>query len=297
MHATDGTSVGIVDCHFHVIDLPQRHPMVEGRSYTAALATLREWRDTLGPLGVTHGVVVQPSFYGTDNRVLRRALAEGAGRLVGIAAVGPEVTDAQLDALAAAQVRGVRVAFFERGDPRAMGGFVALDAFADLDRLASRLRARDMHLQLFTDSRLLPELAARLERTRLPVVIDHMGRAPARLGAAHAGVKALVRLLSEGRVWVKLSGVANISDRGPTYDDARAIHDALLAANPEHLVWGSDWPHTKPAGARPCTSALLQLLHEWTPVEADRRRILTLNPARLYRVPATRPSAPSQTNS
>jgi predicted TIM-barrel fold metal-dependent hydrolase len=268
--------------------------MVEGRSYTPAPAALREWRDTLGPLGVTHGVVVQPSFYGTDNRVLQSALAEGQGRLVGIAAVGPEVTEAQLDALAAARVRGVRVAFFEPGDPRAMGGFVALDAFTDPDRLASRLRARGMHLQLFTDSRLLPQLAARLEHLHLPVVIDHMGRAPARLGATHAGVKALVRLLSEGRVWVKLSGLANISDAGPAYDDARAVHDALLAANAEQLVWGSDWPHTKPAGAKPSTPALLQLFHEWTPAEADQRRILTLNPARLYRLPSTSPSTSSE---
>lgn len=290
MSSTEAAGVGSVDCHFHVIGAPDRFPMIASRSYTPAPAALADWRDTLGPLGVTHGVVVQPSFYGVDNRAMLAALDEGNGRLVGVAAVEPDVTEAQLDALAAAGVRGVRVAHFEPGDPRAMGGFVQLDAFAAFDDFASRLRARDMHLQLFTDSRLLPGIAARLRRTRVTVVIDHMGRAPARLGAAHAGIESLVRLLSEGRIWVKLSGVANISDLGPTYDDARPVHEALLAANPEQLVWGSDWPHTKPAGDRPHADALLRLFHQWTPAEADRRRILTLNPMRLYRLPAARPS-------
>ena len=276
------TSVGVVDCHFHVIASPQRFPMVEGRSYTPAPAALHEWREVLGTAGVSHGVVVQPSFYGTDNRVLLDALREDRGRLVGVAAVRPDITEAQLDDLADAGVRGVRLAHFEPGDKRAMGGFVPLAAIDDLESFASRLCARDMHLQLFTDSRLLADVAARFGSTRVPVVIDHMGRTPARLGADHAGVKAMVRLLSEGRVWIKLSGLANISDLGPTYDDARSLHEALLAANPEQLVWGSDWPHTKPAAARPDTGALLRLFHEWTPQDADRRRVLTLNPMRLY---------------
>lgn len=284
----DAANVGTVDCHFHVIAPPERHPMVAWRSYTPSPASLREWRDTLGPFGVTHGVVVQPSFYGVDNSVLLDALSEGDGCLVGVAAVAPDVTEAQLDELAEAHVRGVRVAHFERGDPRAMGGLVALDAFANLDAFASRLRARGLHLQLFTDSRLLPGIAARLERIGVPVVIDHMGRTPARLGAAHAGVQAMVRLLSEGRIWVKLSGIANISDLGPMFEDARAIHEALLAANPEQLVWGSDWPQTKPAGARPHTDELLRRLHDWTPMDADRRRILTLNATRLYRLQGLR---------
>jgi predicted TIM-barrel fold metal-dependent hydrolase len=218
------------------------------------------------------------------------ALEEGNGRLVGIAAVDPGVTDVQLDALAAAHVRGIRVAHFEPGDARAMSGFVSFEAFDDVDSLASRLHARGMHLQLFTDSRLLPKIAARLERVRVPVVIDHMGRAPAHLGASHPGIRAMVHLLSQGRVWVKLSGLANISDLGPTYDDARAVHEALLAANPQQLIWGSDWPHTKTTGLRPHADALLRLFHEWTPAEADRRRVLTLNPMQLYRLPVPSPS-------
>lgn len=268
-----------VDCHFHVIAPADRSPMLPGRSYTPVPASLAQWRATLGPLGVTHGVVVQPSVYGTDNRVLLDALAAGGGALVGVAAVGHDVCDAELDRLAAAGVRGVRMAHFEPGDARAMGGFVPFEAF---DALEGRLAERALHLQLFTDSRLLPGLEARLMRSRVPVVIDHMGRAPATLGAGHEGMCSLARLMRSGPVWVKLSGVANVSEAAPHYEDARLIHEALLDANPDRLVWGSDWPHTRPVGERPSTAALRALFNAWTPA-ALRERILSGNARALYR--------------
>ena len=253
---------GWIDSHFHVIAPPERHPMLPTRSYTPAPASLNQWRETLSPFGITRGVVVQPSFYGTDNRVLLAALAEGNGHLVGVAAVAADVTDDELDRLAAAGVRGVRMAHFEAGDPRAMGGFVPFSAF---DALEGRLHERNMHLQLFTDSRLLPGISDRIVRSRVPVVIDHMGRAPASLGDRHVGIKALIRLLADGPVFVKLSGIANISDASPVYGDARAVHDALLAARPDRLLWGSDWPHTRPSGAKPSTASLVRLFQAWTP--------------------------------
>lgn len=270
--------MGLVDCHFHVIAPPDDAPMAAQRSYTPAPASLDDWRATLAPLGVTHGVVVQPSIYGTDNSVLLSALRQGGGRLVGVAAVDAGVSDDELERLASAGVRGVRMAHFEPGDPRAMGGFVPFTTF---DAMEHRLAERGLHLQLFTDSRLLPAIAGRLSASRVPVVIDHMGRAPARLGAAHAGIAALVRLMREGPVWVKLSGIANVSEAAPAHDDARAVHEALLEAAPGRLVWGSDWPHTRPGGARPSTRSLVELFRRWTP-GALRDQIATRNPLDLY---------------
>lgn len=273
---------GVADCHFHVVAPLPSSPMAAERSYTPGPASLCRWRRTLGPLGVDRGVVVQPSVYGTDNGVLLRTLAQGQGRLVGVAAVAATVSEAELDALAQAGVKGVRMAFFEPGDPRARGGFVDFSAF---EALEPRLAARALHLQLFTDSRLLPRIAARLRRARVPVVIDHMGRSPAALGARHEGLDALCGLLGDGRVWVKLSGVANISDASPGYPDARAVHERLLQANPGQLVWGSDWPHTRPGHAPPDTARLFHLLRSWTPDEAVLARILTGNPQALYGLP------------
>ena len=280
MQADAEAKAGWVDCHFHVIAPPQRYPMLANRSYTPAPASLSAWRDALLPCGVTHGVVVQPSFYGTDNRVLVAALEAGGGSLVGVAAVAADVSEDELDRLAEAGVRGVRLAHFEAGDPRAMGGFVPFSAF---DALEPRLHARNMHLQLFTDSRLLPDIADRMLRSRVPVVIDHMGRAPAALGARHVGMQALARLMADGPVWVKLSGIANISDAAPDYADVHTVHDALLSARPDRLLWGSDWPHTKPSGARPSTAALVGLFQAWTP-PAHLDRIGKDNALAFYRL-------------
>ncbi|NDY93328.1 amidohydrolase family protein [Ideonella livida] len=283
---TDG-----VDCHFHVIAPPEDAPMAPGRSYTPAPAPLAAWRARLGGLGLRQGVVVQPSLYGTDARVLLDALAQGGGALVGVAAATPEVDEATLDRWAEAGVRGLRMAHFEPGDPRALSGFVHFEAA--FDALAPRMAARGWHLQLLTDSRLLPALAPRLRRSPVPVVLDHMGRTPARLGTAHAGMQSLCALLAEGVVWVKLSGVANVSEAAPGYEDARAVHDALLAAAPERLVWGSDWPHTRPQGEVPDTAALLRHFLAWTP-EAWHAPILCRQPRALYGLPdITQPAAAS----
>ncbi|MFM2402739.1 MAG: hypothetical protein RL223_619 [Pseudomonadota bacterium] len=267
--------MAFIDSHCHVIAPLDLAPMAPQRTYTPEPADIAQWRDTLAPLGVSHGVLVQPSVYGTDNRVLLAALTQAQAQalapltLAGIAAVDADVGDAELDRLQAAGVRGIRLSHFEPGDPRDRGGFVRWPAF---EALEPRLAERDLHLQLFTDSRLLHGLAPRLQRSRVPVVIDHMGRAPAALGARHAGLRTLAALMRDAPVWVKLSGIANISDAGPDHADARAVHEALLAAAHERLLWGSDWPHTRPGGVKPSTAALMDLFIAWTPA-ALRARI------------------------
>jgi 2-pyrone-4,6-dicarboxylate lactonase len=267
------------DCHFHVIAPHAQFPLHAGRSYTPPEASLDDWRATMAPLGITRGVLVQPSVYGIDNRALLSALAAGDGQLVGVAAASAEISEAGLDALADAGVRGLRFSHFNAGDPRGMAGFVAL---TELPTLAPRLRARGLHVDLFTDTRLLTDIEQVLRDARVAVVLDHMGRTPAALGADHAGTHALGRLLGEGWCWVKLSGLANISEQAPLYDDARPVHERLVCKHAGRLVWGSDWPHTRPHGPRPETRDLLDRFLEWTPGEATRQRILADNASELY---------------
>ena len=278
MHTMAGTAPGAVDTHFHVVAPTTAFPMAAERSYTPPPAALGQWQATWAPLGVTHGVVVQPSIYGTDNRVLLHALAQAPDHLVGIAAVSANVTDAELDHLAASGVRGVRMAHFEAGDPRARGGFVPFSTF---DALEARLQARGLHLNLFTDSRLLPALANRLARATVPVVIDHMGRTPVQEGLAHPGLQALRDLLHSGNVWVKLSGLANVSTNFTTFDDVQPLHLALLATRPDRLLWGSDWPHTNPHAAAPAAGLLMDCFGRWTPAWLQ-QAIRWDNPKRLY---------------
>lgn len=270
-----------VDCHFHVVEPQDRFPMLAGRAYTPAEAPLGAWQATLGPWGFRRGVLVQPSFYGTDNTALLHTLARAGGTLVGVGAATDEVSERALDALALAGVRALRFAHLSTDEARRMPGLVPLTA---LRGLAPRLRARGMHVDLLTDSRLLPDIEAELKAAGLPVVLDHMGRAPAALGDTHVGMVAMRRLLDQGWLWVKLSGVANVSDLAPAYEDARRIHERLVSHCPERLVWGSDWPHTRPKGAVPSTQALWDHFLAWTPDPAQQRLILQTNPYALYRL-------------
>lgn len=272
--------MGSVDCHFHVIGPAAEFPLHSSRGYTPPEAPIDAWRATLAPLGFTHGVVVQPSIYGTDNSALLAALTEGAGDLVGVGAATGSISDDELDAIASAGVRGLRFAHFEPGDARALPGFVPV---SELRELAPRLRERKLHVDLFTDTRLLGGISRLLGDARVPIVIDHMGRTPAALGVAHDGVAQLREMLEEGWCWVKLSGLANVSDQAPMYENARPMHEWLVDNFPERLVWGSDWPHTRPHGKPPVTHGIFERFMAWTP-EARRRSILLDNPRGLYKL-------------
>jgi predicted TIM-barrel fold metal-dependent hydrolase len=131
----------------------------------------------------------------------------------------------------------------------------------------------------------LPDTIPALESLGLPVVIDHMGRTDARAGTSSAGFQSLLRLVGDGGCWVKLSGAHRLSMQAPHYPDVRPFHEALLRANPDRLVWGTDWPHPRIEGDMPDAGRLLDLFHHWTPDQETRRRILAANPARLYGFP------------
>jgi predicted TIM-barrel fold metal-dependent hydrolase len=138
------------------------------------------------------------------------------------------------------------------------------------------------HLQLWIDVKDLPDTISVLKALALPVVIDHMGRTDARAGTASPGFQALLRLVGDGGCWVKVSGAHRLSRRAPDYEDARPFHEALARANPDRLVWGSDWPHPRIEGEMPDAGHLLDLFQAWTPDEATSKRILVSNPAALY---------------
>jgi predicted TIM-barrel fold metal-dependent hydrolase len=138
------------------------------------------------------------------------------------------------------------------------------------------------HLQLWIDVKDLPDTIPVLKPLGLPVVIDRMGRTDARAGIATAGFQSLLRAVSDGWCWAKLSGAHRISRDAPDYADARPFHEALVAANPERLVWGGDWPHPRVEGEMPDAGHLFELFQQWTPDRATQHRILVTNPAKLY---------------
>ncbi len=263
---------GACDCHAHVIGLPEHYPFTAERSYTPPPAPEEAYLAMHRALGIERGVLVQVSVHGTDNRLLVETLRRHPQRLRGIAVVTPDVAEAELDVLEAAGVRGLRC-------NELFGGGIGLEA---METLARRIARRRWHLQLLIDGRRLPSISARLAGLPVPFVIDHMGYIPTAGGLGDPGFQELCKLLKEADCWVKISGANRISSQPIPYRDTIPFAQALVAARPERVVWGSDWPHVAIKGPMANDGVLLDLLADWVPDEATRNRILADNPAALY---------------
>ena len=264
---------GAVDTHAHVIGLPPAYPFAAERSYTPPEAAPGAYLHMLIATGMTYGVLVQVSVHGTDNRLMLETLRAHPDRLRGIAVIPLGLADSELARLKEAGVAGLRLNAL-------YGGGVGLQ---DLEGFGALCRDWGWHLQLLLDARTLPELAPRIARLSVPVVVDHMGHFPARLGVEAPGFQALLRLVRNG-AWVKLSGAYRLADvpEGAPWAETVPRARALLAAAPGRCVWGSDWPHVSHWGAMMNVGDLLDLVADWAPDEAQRRQILVENPHRLY---------------
>lgn len=268
---------GACDTHFHLFGPVSRFPYAQGRAYTPPEAPLEKVFAMHARLGIEHGVVVQGNAHGTDNSVLLDALKREPKRLRAVAIVKDTTTRTELKAMADAGVRGLRFHYLPHHASRHSG--LGVEAF---EKLAPHMTELGLHVQFFLDARELPAVMPRLKDWKLPVVLDHFGSAKAAEGTAAPGFQEMRKYLSEGRIWVKISGAYRASQRYPDYDDARPLHQALIAANPDQLLWGSDWPHPRLADNMPDDGHLLDLFNAWTSDEALRRKILVDNPAKLY---------------
>ncbi len=209
-------------------------------------------------------------------------LAHEPKRLRGVAVGGAELSKDTLKQWHAVGIRGLRANEFRRdGKPYYQNGV----ALKEIEPLLPLIADLGWHLQLWIDARDLPEMAGALKRVPVPVVVDHMGRLEYRYGTHHPGFQALLRGVGAGRLWAKLSGTYRLGATPPDYTQARPFHDALIAANPRNLVWGTDWPHPRPEGPVPDAARLLQVFLDWTPQPNLRQAILADNPARLYDFP------------
>lgn len=262
------------DCHAHLFGPYDRYPLAADRSYTPPEALAQDYRALLARLGLSHGVLVHPSAYGDDFSLLLHALAQHA-ELRGVVVVRRDTAQP----LADLRRRSVRAARFSHrsGAGANFAGSASLD---DLIALAPRLADAGLHAELWTDCTVLPDIAEQLRTLPVPVVIDHMGGFDVDAGIAAPGFRALLALLESGRVWAKLCVYRNLL-ASPDLERGRPFHDAMLSANPDRLVWGSDWPHLRVQPA-PDATQLLATFRRWTANEVLANRILVSNPAALY---------------
>lgn len=268
---------GATDTHSHVIGLPPEYPFVPERSYTPPEAPLAAYKAMHEALGIERAVIVTPSVHGTDNRITLEAIAGYGPDARGVAVVSQDISEQDILELHYGGIRGVRLNVL-------FGGGVGLGAFS---ALAPKIRGLGWHIQLLIDvSRDLAEMASLIRASGIPVVVDHMGHMPVEKGLDDPGFRIFLGLVRDGLAWSKLSGNYRISTRRPRFEDANPFAQALIEACPQHMVWGTDWPHVAMTEHMPDTTDLLNALDDYAPDAEMKKMILVDNPATLYGFPA-----------
>ena len=264
---------GMVDTAIHIYEA--KYPIVPTATFKPPVASVADYQKVCERVGIARTIVVQPTAYGTDNRCTLEAIEKiGPERTRGVAVVDPLVTDAELDRLTKAGIRGIRYFMMP-------GGVLSWD---DVDKLAPRVTAFGWTLNLQLDGRTFPEYEERVKRWPGTLVIDHTGKFLEPVPVDHPGVKTIQRLLENGRTYLKLAGPYETSKKGPPYyDDVGALAKTFVKTAPERMMWASNWPMPNPPGGiKPDDAAMLDIMLDWVPDEKIRNKVLVDNPARLY---------------
>jgi len=278
---------GACDCHVHVFGSAAEFPFAARRGYTPPPAGADELLALQEALHLARVVIVQPSVYGSDNACTVDGMRRLGERARGVAVIDAATSNAALDEMHRAGIRGVRVNLATAGesDPGA--------ARRNLGEAVARVAPFGWHVQVYTELSVVAALHDEVPRLGVPIVFDHFGGAAAKGGVEQPGFDALLSLVAAGHAYVKVSGAYRSSDEAPAYADVAPLARALIAANPERILWGTDWPH--PHAARPGAALdeiapfydiddglALNQLPQWAPSAALRRKILSENAARLY---------------
>ena len=264
---------GATDCHAHVFGPQEQFPYLPGAAYIPPDATPRNYADMLTAIGCQRAVLVQPSVYGPDNSCMVAALKSGVFNFRGIAVVEPNPSDKELQMLHDAGVRGIRINLASETEGL---------TFADGERLAPRLKEMGWHLQFFLDMEKMPEAETKLASLNINIVIDHFAKCQAANSVNGKAFQALLRLMKRDNVWAKIMGAYFLSKQKPMYPDVTPLAQAMIAAAPDRILWGSDWPHPGARANMPDDGDLANQFGVWAPDEATKKKILVDNPARLY---------------
>ena len=279
---------GACDCHTHIHGDPQKFPFFSGRVYTPEMALPAEMARLHKALHIQRVVIVTPSVYGTDNSATLYGMKARGKDARGVAVIDEKTSQSALDSMGQAGIRGIRLNL-------ATGGIKDPSVGAQrLQTATERMKKRNWHVQIYANLAMVSVLKSQLAASPVPIVFDHFGGAEAKLGPQQPGFADLLELIRSGVAYVKISGAYRASNLAPDYADCVRLAQALIAANPDRIIWGTDWPHPDsmtPPGKKPTdVTPLLQIddgrllnqLPVWVPDPAIRKKILVDNPARLY---------------
>jgi predicted TIM-barrel fold metal-dependent hydrolase len=262
---------GACDAHCHVFGPGDRFPYAPNRRYTPADAPKEMLAALHAHLGIERTVIVQASCHGSDNRAMLDAIASDPVRIRGVAIVDASFGDAEFQVLHDGGVRGARFNFV-----RHLGGRPDMDLF---HRTAERIREMGWHIVLHLDAPDIIPLSEMISALPLPFVIDHMGRVPGKDGIDQPPLQALLELARRDNGWIKVCGAERISL--PPYAEAVPIAQAIIAAAPDRVLWGTDFPHPNPTHEAD-EADLVDLVPQFTADPVQQRKLLVDNPAQLY---------------
>jgi predicted TIM-barrel fold metal-dependent hydrolase len=276
-----------VDCHTHIFGDKTKFPMSPTRVYTPDSASVGEMRAVHRALHTDRVVIVQPSVYGADDSCTLDAMRQLGPIVRGIAVIDEKVTTADLDDLHRRGVRGIRLNLETSGQTDPAAGKQRLKAA--IEQIKTR---KGWHIQIYTRPTVIAGIADEVAASPVPVTFDHFGGAQAELGTDQPGFGALVNLVKTGKAYVKVSGPYRSSKLAPDYPDIVPFAKALIEANPQRILWASDWPHPQQLTDRPLSrisppfdvddGLLFNHFAQWVPDAARRKTILVDNPATLY---------------
>jgi 2-pyrone-4,6-dicarboxylate lactonase len=274
--------VNACDSHAHVFGPVERYPYQEERDYTppdASVEALLALHDTLG---VSRGVLIQPSVLGTDNACILDAVAKHPERLRAVVAFSSGIDEVGIDRLHEAGARGLRLNLV-------VSGGMPFASFDELYQVVSMIASRGWHVELLAKAHQMADIDEHIGKLPVSIVLSHYGYMPTSRGVDDPGFQNLLSLMQDGKALVKMTAGYRITDRGGTpYEDVRPFAEALLRAAPGQVLWGSDWPHVMCRIEMPDDGVILDEVIGWINDDAGlRQQVFVDNPAALYDFPFT----------
>ena len=268
--------VGAVDAHCHVFGPGNQFPFAPTRKYTPCDASAKQLFTLRDHLGFSRNVVVQATCHGTDNRAMVHALRESNGLARGVATVNADISDAELDELHNAGVRGVRFNFVKR--------LVDVLPMDGLKSIAQRLVSRGWHIVIYFEARDLAEYYDFFASLPTIVVVGHMGRPDVSKDVNGPEFDLFVKLLTENdNIWSKVSCPDRLSVSGePSYEDVVPFAKRIVETFPDRVLWGTDWPHPNMKTHMPDDGELVNFIPHIAETKQLQHKLLVDNPMRLY---------------
>jgi predicted TIM-barrel fold metal-dependent hydrolase len=268
---------GTVDTHVHIFE--KEFPLFEGRGYNPPESTLKNLRHLHSILGVDRVVFTQPSVYGVDNSAILKGINElnenSASRARGVCAIQMDASEEFLARLDEQGIRGVRLNLDNKGG-------MPLE-LKDISKLEDKIKTFGWHVEYLFPGKDIEELAPVLAASSVPVMIGHFAYQPASSGIQAAGFQILLDLVKDGNTWVKISGANRVSATDlPPYDDVKPMARALVEANSNNIVWGTDWPHPNKYKVNPNDGDLVDAFGEWILDTSLIEKIMVTNPEKFY---------------